>query len=308
MSKSATVSDPTGREQARLMRLATYAAVGTAGLLIAVKTGAWAATQSVSVLSTLVDSMLDAVASLINLLAVSHALQPADAEHRFGHGKAEPLAGLGQAAFIAGSGMFLVFQVAERLIEPRPVGNGAVGIAVMVFSILATVTLVTFQRYVVRRTRSVAISADSLHYVSDVLVNGSVIAAIVLSANLGWTLADPLFGAGIAAYIVYSAWMIAGQSVNILMDRELPDEDRERIRGIVMGHPEVRAMRELKTRTSGPRQFIQLCVVFDDEISLRRAHDIAHQVENKIRAAFHDAEVIIHQEPGEAAGRTAGRT
>jgi ferrous-iron efflux pump FieF len=299
MTASDSTTPVTPGQATRLMKLATYAAVGTACLLVAVKAGAWAMTQSVSVLSTLVDSMLDAVASLINLLAVRHALQPADAEHRFGHGKAEPLAGLGQAAFVAGSGLFLLVQVADRLLYPRAVGHGAVGIAVMLFAIVATVALVSFQRYVVRRTRSLAISADSLHYVSDVLVNGGVIVAILLSANLGLELADPLIGAGIAAYIVYSAWRIAGRSVDILMDRELPDSDRARIRDIVMAHPEVRALRELRTRSSGPHAFVQLNIELDGALSLRRAHDIAHEVETEIRAAFPSTEVIIHEEPGE---------
>jgi ferrous-iron efflux pump FieF len=303
MTASNPASPMTPEQSARLMKLATYAAVGTACLLVAVKGGAWAMTQSVSVLSTMVDSMLDAVASLLNLFAVRHALQPADAEHRFGHGKAEPIAGLGQAAFIAGSGLFLLVQVADRLLYPKPVGHGVVGIAVMLFSIAATLALVSFQRYVVRRTRSIAISADSLHYVSDVLVNGGVILAIVLSANLGWNLADPLFGAAIAAYIVYSAWTIAGRSVSILMDRELPDAERARIEAIVMAHPEVRAMRELRTRSSGPHAFVQLSIELDGRLTLRHAHDIAHEVETEIRAVFPNTEVIIHQEPGEPRGR-----
>lgn len=281
----------------RLLTLATYAAVGTAALLIFVKAGAWALTHSVSMLSTLVDSMLDSVASLINLIAVRHALQPADAEHRFGHGKAEPLAGLGQAIFIAGSSVFVAVHVADRMLHPRPLENETAGIAIMVFSIAATIALVYFQKYVVRKTNSIAISADSLHYTSDVLVNASVIAAIVLSANFGWHLADPIFGAGIALYILYSAWRIAAQSLDLLMDRELPDEDRDRIRAIVLDLPDVEAVHELRTRSSGPATFVQISVGLDGAISLRRAHHIADEIEEKIREAYPNAEVIVHQEP-----------
>lgn len=282
---------------ARLMRAATYASVATAVVLVAIKLGAWLVTESVSVLATMVDSVLDVLASLVNLFAVRAALQPADAEHRFGHGKAEPLAGLAQSAFVAGSALFLLFEVTDRLVYPRPVTNSAVGIAVMVISIVLTVALVAFQRYVIRKTGSVAISADSLHYVSDVLVNGSVILALVLSTTFGWTAADPLFGAGIVVYILYSAWTIARRALNLLMDRELPDEDRERIRQIALSHPEVKDMHDLRTRSSGPLNFIQLHLEMDAEMSLKRSHDIADQVEAEILAAFPNAEIIIHQDP-----------
>lgn len=284
-------------EAARLMRAATYASVTTAVVLVAIKLGAWLVTESVSVLATLVDSVLDVLASLVNLFAVRAALQPADAEHRFGHGKAEPLAGLAQSAFVAGSALFLMFEVTDRLVYPRPVTNSAVGIAVMVVSIVLTVVLVIFQRYVIKKTGSVAISADSLHYVSDVLVNGSVILALVLSTTFGWTAADPLFGAGIVVYILYSAWTIARRALNLLMDRELPDEDRERIRQIALSHPEVKDMHDLRTRSSGPLKFIQLHLEMDAEMTLKRSHDIADQVEAEILAAFPNAEIIIHQDP-----------
>jgi ferrous-iron efflux pump FieF len=284
-------------DAARLMRAATYASVATAAVLVAVKLGAWVVTESVSMLATLVDSLLDVLASLVNMFAVRHALQPADAEHRFGHGKAEALAGLAQAAFISGSAVFLLFEAGNRLLHPKPVLNTAVGIAVMVFAIVATLALVAFQRYVVRKTGSLAISADSLHYVSDVLANGSVILALVLSTTLGWFAADPLFGAGIVVYILYSAWTIARRALQVLMDRELPDGDRERIRRIALTHPEVRDMHDLRTRSSGPQRFIQLHLEMDGALTLTHAHEIADQVEAEILAVYPDAEVIIHQDP-----------
>src|SRR4051794_29699087 len=189
-------------EQARLMRRATYASVATASGLILLKFAAYAATGSVSLLSTLLDSVLDAAASLVNLLAVRHALLPPDPEHRFGHGKAEPLAGLAQATFIAGSALFLLFEVVSRLLSPRPIENTITGIAVMGVSIVATAALVTYQRHVVRRTGSLAIRSDSQHYVTDLLINVSVVVALVLVAQLGWVVLDPIFGAGIAGYIL----------------------------------------------------------------------------------------------------------
>lgn len=287
----------TPAKAARLMRAATYASVATASVLIAVKFGAWLLTGSVAMLSTLVDSFLDVLASLVNLFAVRHALQPADAEHRFGHGKAEPLASLGQAAFISGSAVFLLVEVGSRLIHPQPVARTALGIGVMVLAILATGALVGFQRYVIRKTGSVAISADSLHYVGDVLVNAGVILALVLSATLGWWVADPIIGGAIAAYILYSAWNIARLALSLLMDRELPDEDRRRIYDIALSHPEVRGMHDLRTRSSGPHSFIQFHLELDPDLSLTRAHEISDQVEARVRAAFDNAEVIIHQDP-----------
>lgn len=282
---------------ARLMRLATIASVAVAAILIVVKFGAWLYTDSVSLLSTLIDSLLDAAASLVNFFAVKQALTPPDREHRFGHGKAEPLAALGQAAFITGSAVFLVFEAAHRFYDPQPVVNSDVGIAVMVFAIVMTFGLTRFQAYVVRKTGSLAIKADSLHYLGDLLINGAVIVALVLVSQLGWVYADPLFGMGIAAYIVYNAWLIARDALDMLMDRELPNEERARIRDLVVRHPDVLNMHDLRTRSAGRMLFIQLHLELDGGLSLYRAHEIADEVEAELMAAFPGAEVIIHQDP-----------
>lgn len=281
----------------RLLRWATRASVAVACVLIVTKLGAWLLTDSVSVLSSLIDSVLDAIASVINLVAVAHALTPADREHRFGHGKAEPLAGMAQAAFIAGSAVFLLFEAGHRLFHPRPVMAGEIGIAVMVFSIVATFALVSFQRFVARRTGSVAISADSLHYKGDLLANCAVIAALLLSSGLGWVYADPILAAGVAIYILIGAWGIVGQSLDQLMDRELPDEQRARIRAIAMAHGDVIDVHDLRTRASGLQTFIQLHLELDGALRLVEAHAIADRVETEIMNEFPGAEVIIHQDP-----------
>jgi ferrous-iron efflux pump FieF len=279
------------------MRLATYASVSVAVVLIVAKYAAWLAIDSVSLLSTLIDSLLDAGASLINLFAVRQALQPADREHRFGHGKAEALAGLAQAAFICGSAVFLLIEAVKRFIEPRVLENTETGIAVMIFSIALTVVLVLFQRYVVRQTDSVAIDADSVHYRMDLLVNASVIVSLILATKMGWRWADPLFATAIAGYIVWGAGAIGFRALNLLMDRELPDAERERIRQIVLAHPGVRDMHDLRTRSSGLQQFIQLHLEMDGALTLTRAHEISNQVEAEIERAFPKAEVIIHEDP-----------
>jgi ferrous-iron efflux pump FieF len=281
----------------RLMRHATLASVAVAATLIGVKLVAWGLTGSVSVLSSLVDSVMDVFASVVNFVAVRHALQPADREHRFGHGKAEPLAGLGQSAFIAGSAAFLIIEAVSRLLAPRLVEHVAVGIGVMVFSIAVTVVLVVFQRYVVRKTGSTAVGADALHYETDVLINGSVIVSLLCSSLLGWRWADPVFGFAIAVYLLWGAWRIAKRALDVLMDREFFDEDRSRLRSIVLAHPKVKGMHDLRTRSSGIQPFVQLHLELDGDMTLNEAHDIADEVEERIKQAFPGAEVIIHQDP-----------
>ncbi len=283
-------------QTAQLMRRATYASVSVALMLVVVKLVAWMLTDSVSLLSTLIDSLLDTAASLIMLFAVRESLTPPDAEHRFGHGKAEPLAALGQAAFIAGSAMFLLFEATQRLIDPKPIPQPEIGLAVMGFAIVATFVLTRYQRYVVKRSGSLAIAADSLHYLSDLLVNAAVIVALLLSQYLGWIYADPLFALGIAAYILRTAWQIGRGAFDMLMDRELPDADRQRIKSMIMEEPEARGLHDLRTRASGPQVFIQLHLELDGQLSLVQAHDIADRLERRLSDAFQGAEVLIHED------------
>ena len=287
----------------RLMTYATFASLSVALVLIASKFGAWLATDSLSLLSTLIDSFLDAGASLINLLAVRRALQPADRYHRFGHGKAEPLAGLAQAAFIFGSAAFLLFEAGEWLFRPRDIENTDIGYAVMVFAILLTLVLVLFQKYVVRRTGSVAIRADSLHYQTDIMINGSVILCLFLNANLGWRYADPLFATGIAAYILWGAWRIGHGAFHLILDRELPDKDRRRIKEIVLANPGVRGLHDMRTRSSGQSVFIQLHLEMDGHLTLFEAHEIAEDVMLAVERAFPGAEVLVHEDPEGVAER-----
>lgn len=281
----------------RLMTLATYAAVAVAMGLVGVKFVAWLLTDSVSLLSTMIDSLLDVGASVVNLLAVRHALQPADQEHRFGHGKAESLAGLAQAAFISGSAAFLLLQAGERLYNPSPVQNTAVGYGVMALAIVATGALVAFQKYVIKRTGSIAIAADSTHYTMDVLVNASVILALFLATEFGWTLADPLFAIAISFYILYGAYEVGIQAYHVLMDRELPDEDRAKITAIAQAHPKVLSTHDLRTRQSGLDVFIQIHLEMPRDFSLLEAHKVADEVMFNIKAAYPRAEVLTHQDP-----------
>jgi len=280
----------------RLLRLATHASVATAAILIAAKLVAWVMTGSVSVLASLVDSMMDVAASLINLFAVRYSLMPADHEHRFGHGKAESLAGLAQTTFISGSAVFLILQSVDRLLHPRPLEDVGIGVGVMVFAILATLALLILQRHVIRVTGSTAIKADALHYTTDVLTNASIIIALLLS-GFGWQGVDALFALGIAAYILYSAWHIGHEAFQLLMDRELPDDQRQRIRHAAHSHGQVRGIHDLRTRRSGHDIFIQMHLELDDELSLFEAHEIADEVEARIREIHPEADILIHTDP-----------
>jgi ferrous-iron efflux pump FieF len=288
-------------ETARLMRLATYASISVASVLIVAKLVAWGMSDSISLLATLIDSVLDALASLINQVAVRHALTPADKEHRFGHGKAEALAGLSQSMFIAGSAGFLLLEAGRRIINPTPVEAPGIGMLVMVFSIFATMLLLGVQNHVIRKTNSTAIKADAMHYRVDLLVNGSVILALWLSAR-GWSEFDALFAFAIAIYILYSAWEIIRVSYDQLMDRELPDEQRETIKQRVLQHKKVRGLHDLRSRHSGVMTFIQLHLELDDDLSLLEAHKISDEVEMSLLKVFPGSEIIIHIDPQSVVG------
>jgi ferrous-iron efflux pump FieF len=292
---AAPTAIPTALQRLRLR--ATWASLAVAVVLIVAKFLAWVGTGSVALLSSLVDSLVDAAASLVNFFAVRHASVPADREHRFGHGKAEPLAALGQSAFLVGSAMLLMAEAIRRLVSPEPVTNPPAGIAVMVFSIVLTVGLVLYQRHVVRHTGSLAVGADELHYRGDIILNLSVIVTLAIGHSFRVPLLDPLFGAAVGLWIIYSAVKIARLSLTQLMDRELPDAERARVRAIAEGHPEVAAVHDIRTRVAGPTAFIQLHIEMDGEMNLLRAHEISDDVEARLQHAFPHAEIIIHEDP-----------
>lgn len=284
-------------ESGRHMRRAALASVSVSLFLVAIKTFAYFATHSVAMLASLADSALDLFTAGINLFAIREALAPADREHRFGHGKAEPLAGLAQGAFIAASALFLVIQAVQRLINPQPIERGLTALVVMLVSIVAAIGLILYQRAVVRRTGSLAIAADQTHYFGDLATNVGVVVAVFLATQMGWNAADPIVALLVAAVLTVSAWLVFRQSLDQLMDRELPDAERERIKRIVRAHPEVIDMHDLRTRAAGLYTFIQVHIELDPQMPLLRAHAVSDAVERDLCAAFDKAEVIIHQDP-----------
>ena len=283
-------------ESVRLLNLATRASVLTAGCLVLIKTVAWLMTGSVSLLASLIDSLMDGLASLLNLFAVRYALMPADKEHPFGHGKAEFLAGLGQSLLIGGSAAFLFYQAIKRMQAPQPVDQPLVGAVVSIVAILATLLLLSIQWKTIKRTGSVAIKADSLHYVGDLFTNVAVLVAMGASFY-GWYYVDPVLAIVIGLVILYSAIQIGHEAVQLLMDRQLPREMQKEIRGIAMTHPEVLGVHELRTRQSGRVLFIQLHLEMAGDLPLSVAHDIGDEVEAEIEHAFPLADVLIHHDP-----------
>jgi ferrous-iron efflux pump FieF len=281
----------------RLMRIATIASMTVALVLIGAKAVAWLMTESVSMLSSLVDSALDFVASLVTFLAVRHALMPADADHRFGHGKAEALAGLTQAGFIAASGGGLLLTVGDRLLHPHQVQREFIGLAISGLAIVLTLGLVLFQNYVVKRSGSIAISADKAHYATDLVSNIAVGIAIFLSGTFDQPLIDAGMAALVALYLVRGAWHVGRDSLDVLMDRELPAPDRTRIADIARADPDVRDVHDLKTRSAGLTKFIQLHVELDPALPLVKAHEIGDRVEAELQRAYPDAEIILHVDP-----------
>lgn len=282
---------------AALVRNATYASVSVATILIFVKFFSWWMTDSVSLQATLIDSLLDAAASLINMFAVRRAQRPATEKYRFGHGKAEAIAALGQSLFIAASALWLIREAIQRLINPIPLVETNIGIVVMILAMILTYILVRYQTKVVALTGSAAIKADSLHYRSDLLINAGVILSLVGTAISGVDWLDPLAGAIIAAYILHTAWTITSEAFYILMDGELPEEIRQKVISIAIDQPDVLGVHELKTRSSGLKNFIQLHLELNGEITLSQAHIIADRVEKAILKEFPLSEVIIHEDP-----------
>lgn len=280
----------------RWVTLASMAAVITAMLLIVGKLIAWLMTDSSSLLASLTDSLMDVSASLINLFAIRYALAPADEEHKFGHGKAESLAGLIQSAFISGSALLLLMNGISSLLNPVPMPRLEVGLWVSVGSILLTLLLVSFQSLVIRKTNSVAIKADMLHYRSDLLLNSGVLLALAL-AGQGWYWADGLFAVLIGLFLVWGAIQIGYESVQALLDRQLPAEEQARIMALCCAVEGVHGVHDLRTRQSGPTRFVQLHLELDDQLPLVKAHQIADEAELAVRQTFERMDVIIHMDP-----------
>ncbi|KPN71059.1 cation diffusion facilitator family transporter [Neisseria sp. 83E34] len=289
----------TSAKRELLLKRATTASVCTALFLVIIKAAAWIADGSVSVLASMVDSLTDSAASIINLIAVRFSLKPADEDHQFGHGKAEGLSAMVQAAFIGGSSVFLILNAIDRMVTPQPLEHTGWGIAVMVVSIICTLALVNFQKKVLQQVQSGAVEADHLHYVTDLLTNGAAILALIL-ATFGWLWVDVAVGLIIAAWVMKSAWSIAADAFNVLMDKALSAEIVEQIRAAALSVEGVEGVHDLRTREAGGRKFVDMHLDLDGNITLKEAHDIGLRAADKVKALFDGAaDVIVHHDPAD---------
>ncbi|WP_345719680.1 cation diffusion facilitator family transporter [Qipengyuania xiapuensis] len=283
--------------RALLARSAAMASITVAVILVLLKTWASWRTGSTAMLGSLADSALDLIASIATLTGVWIASMPADEDHRFGHGKAEALAAIVQVMLITISAFGIAVRAITQLVEGSEVKAAEEGIAVSVFAIVLTFALLGWQRYVMNRTRSLAIQTDHLHYKSDLFLNLAVIAALVIDQMLGVTGADPLFGLAIAAWLGWGAYSAARDAVDDLMDREWPEEKRLAFVEAAARHPELSNLHDLRTRTSGNRDFVQFHVDLPGEMTVEEAHDIIERVEEDLRGRFPGMELLIHIDP-----------
>jgi ferrous-iron efflux pump FieF len=301
MSENTSTSSTTNKsdqseDYAYWVRLAAISSSSVALLLVIIKFYAWLVSDSSAMLASTTDSILDLFASIMNIVILRFALAPADDEHKFGHGKAESLAGLVQAAFVLGSALLLIFNGVERVINPRVIVQSDIAIGVTIIAILLTLALVVLQRFVIKRTGSIVINADSLHYQSDLFLNLGVLAAIILSQGI-WLQADGVFTIAVALYLLFGAGQIIYQSVYQLMDHELGEDELAQIKGIILAHEHALGLHELRTRQSGAQRFIQFHLELEDTLSLLEAHSIGDDIEKEICQALAPCEVFIHHDP-----------
>ena len=281
----------------KLMKRASHASMATATVLIILKLITFLITGSMAILSSLFDSIQDAMTSTVNLIAIRHATEPADKEHSFGHGKAHALGGVSQAFIIAIASLFLLKESIHRLFAPQEITQIGLGIGITVFALVLTLVLIRFQKYVIRKTGSLSIKADMAHYTGDIMMNVGVVVSMVLSYYLEWTCVDALFGIGVAIYLLVVVYQITIESFKMLMDTEMPSSFRKKITDIILEFPQVIELHDLKTRQSGDCIFIQFCIHMHKDLTLEAAHDIADQIELAITHKVPDAQVIIHFEP-----------
>lgn len=285
------------KENNRLMKCAARSSLAVALILIALKVVTFFITGSVAILSSLFDSAQDFMTSLVNMVAIRQATEPADREHRFGHGKAQAIGSLIQAFIIAMASLFLMIESVRHFCNPEPLKQVTMGLIITIIAIILTFFLIRFQAHVIKETNSLSIKADRAHYAGDILMNIGVMVSMILSYYLDWERLDSIFGMAVSVYLFFAIYHIICDSFNVLMDKEMPEDFRKAIHTIAHSFPEVTLIHDMKTRQSGSHAFVQFSVHLDDTLTLRQAHDITDKIEDRIKERFPDTEVIIHPEP-----------
>lgn len=281
----------------KLKKIAAILSVSLALTLCLIKTVGALYTGSLAILSSLIDSLADVFASSISFIAIKFSTKPANLKHRYGYGRAESVSALAQSAFIAGSGLFVMYDGINRIINPAPLEKTGLGIIIMIISLSATVCLILFQRYVAKKTDSPAIRADSAHYTVDVLTNGAIIISLlaVKFLQIGWF--DVVTAFLIASYLIYNAYKIAAEAVGALTDRELSDEIRQKVIDIIINSDGIEGFHDFRTRDLGGIYMFEIHLELDGNLSLNQTHELSDKVEEKIKATFPNSQVIIHQDP-----------
>ena len=289
---------PLDRKRAdQLKHHAAIASISLALLLSFLKLFAALASGSLAVLSSMIDSLSDVLGSGITFIAIRYSMRPASDLHRYGYGKAEAVSALIQAVFIAGSGLYVIYDAVIRFLSPRALDETPLAIAIMLFSLLATLVLIAYQKHIATLTNSQAIRADSAHYVVDILTNLSIILSLTIVKfwEIYWF--DTLTAFLIAAYLLFNAYNLAKDSFKVLLDHELDESIRQHIQQLIAQHSFVKGFHDIRTRSSGNDYMIEIHLELDGRLSLYEAHQLSDQVENVIIKAYPNAQVIIHQDP-----------
>ena len=266
-------------------------------ILLIIKAYGWIITGSLSILSSLLDSTLDLIISLLNMVAIFYAAKPPDEDHRFGHNSIEDIVGLAQASFITASGLFILYEAIHRFFVPTQIIHHEAGILVMSISLVASLIIVIYQKLVFKKTKSVIVESDMMHYLTDFLINGAIIVSLLAMSKNRSSIIDPILASIIAFYIIYAAKNIGIKAFNALMDHELKPDEKLKIKTLIKSDPNIKGCHELKTRRSGSRIFMQLHIELDHKLSLKAGHDIADKLEKRIQNLWEQTEIIIHTDP-----------
>jgi ferrous-iron efflux pump FieF len=280
-----------------LVRSASIASLLVASTLIVLKYYGWVTTTSVSLLASLADSLIDFLASVFVFVAISYSMLPADAKHRFGYGKSEGLAAFVQSLLIGISGIYVCFEAIKRLLNPSQINQPSTAIWIILVSIVLTLALVMYQKYVVKKSKSIAIESDRYHYLTDTYINLSVLFSIAITGWTRFVFIDALVGLLISGVILYTSVTLLKKSFKILLDQEIQSDDRDRIREIALDHPKVLGFHDLRTRDTGRNYIIQFHLELDPNMSLLESHEITDEVTDNVLKLYPDSELIIHTDP-----------